>query len=416
MPETPGLDRLAHLQREGKSLFHGDRRPGPVDRLYPSVLLTRFEPERTRGIWVPQVGLLPPCALVTYVFPSGLAAAMAAVTQSLDGTLNFHTDAFPDGVVAATFGEGLGNRGATEIAASRISRLRDREPAGDYFVNVLSRLCFPEDRLGFPVPGVYPTARAVRVVERVRLFAGDLRQVLKILGEVPWLDTVERIRAPPFTGPYASGGQLQFYENDGERVLPLRMPSDWDRHEALSTMRNRGRRWLDKIGVPLESLDPASLADAYDFSQSLGGSTGGALGEGWAPVFRATSSEGSCSRDVLDGVARHLSAHCTRPVSVHELVQLGGMSKSQLYVAFRERFGCSPGQYATRLRLELAERLLRTTRLSVSEVAERCGFEVQGSLTRSLRKARGVTPLALRRSPGASSEAERKDRTVGKEG
>ena len=61
--------------------------------------------------------------------------------------------------------------------------------------------------------------------------------------------------------------------------------------------------------------------------------------------------------------------------------------------------GLSPVKFAQRIRMEAAERLLETTRLSVDEVARRVGYAEPSTLRRLIRREARRSPAELRRAP-----------------
>ena len=404
---TPGLDHLAEVQCRGRSLFHGDRTPWPRAVLYPTVQNTSFEPQRIRGTWVPGLGLLPPYPVVNWVFPNALAGALAAVTQNEDGAVSLHADEFPDGLVAITFGENRANRGAFQELVRRTARLQGVELAGNYFVNVLPRHVFLQEG-DSPFPGTFISTTAVPVLERVQLSAGDVRALARILGELPWHDQPESVHAAPFTGPFSTGGQLQYDRASGERELLLRTPEASDRRASLAAVGERGLKWLRRLErPPLSSLAPSAIATAHAFGTKFGTAANQDLVAHWASVFGAPRSP----EEVPDGVAavlgrvrKYIEDHCTEPVTMDQLTQIANISKTRLHLMFHGKFGCTPREYAAERRVELAERLLQESRLSVAEISERCGFAEQASLTRSLKRLRGVTPSSLRSTAEGSDK------------
>ena len=64
---------------------------------------------------------------------------------------------------------------------------------------------------------------------------------------------------------------------------------------------------------------------------------------------------------------------------------------------FRDRLGAPPGTVYRHLRLSAARKLIEDSRLSVSEIALRCGYDSPAALTRAVRRAYGAPPTALRR-------------------
>lgn len=65
--------------------------------------------------------------------------------------------------------------------------------------------------------------------------------------------------------------------------------------------------------------------------------------------------------------------------------------------AFRRAFGCSPGDYLRRRRVELAISAVCAGRSPLAEIALGCGYVDQSHMTHALRRDTGMTPRALRR-------------------
>lgn len=71
---------------------------------------------------------------------------------------------------------------------------------------------------------------------------------------------------------------------------------------------------------------------------------------------------------------------------------------------FRKLFGTSPQGMLIRLRMERAKELLRTSKLSVKEIAHELGYSRQHDLTRAFRKYSGTSPSEWKtRSNGVES-------------
>lgn len=84
-------------------------------------------------------------------------------------------------------------------------------------------------------------------------------------------------------------------------------------------------------------------------------------------------------------------------VSVCELAAGAGVHRVHLARAFRDHFGVPITVYARRIQLDMAQHLLRTSALPLSQVAATTGFADQSHLTRAMRAVLGRTPGSLRR-------------------
>lgn len=73
------------------------------------------------------------------------------------------------------------------------------------------------------------------------------------------------------------------------------------------------------------------------------------------------------------------------------------LSRRELYTFLREHYRCTPAQFIRLRRLKFAAELLRTTKLSVSEIADRCGIGDYNYFSKMFRKAFGVSAREYRK-------------------
>ena len=83
------------------------------------------------------------------------------------------------------------------------------------------------------------------------------------------------------------------------------------------------------------------------------------------------------------------------PLRIAEVAAQVGAHPSRLARAFRAAYGCTPGEYLRRCRLDDAVHWIVRSDRPLSEIALRLGFCDQSHLTRALSR-RGITPARLR--------------------
>ncbi len=93
----------------------------------------------------------------------------------------------------------------------------------------------------------------------------------------------------------------------------------------------------------------------------------------------------------------YLEQHLDEAVTLEELTGLADLSASTLNRAFRRAVGLPPLAYHLRLRIRRAGDLLRTTDLSVTEVAGQTGFDDANYFARQFRNTMGMSPSAYRK-------------------
>jgi transcriptional regulator GlxA family with amidase domain len=97
-------------------------------------------------------------------------------------------------------------------------------------------------------------------------------------------------------------------------------------------------------------------------------------------------------QDALAFAQKNLRA----PLRVEQLAQAARLSPRQFTRLFRMETGQSPARAVENLRLEAARYLLEHGRLSVEEIARETGFVDRERMRRSLLRAYGQTPQAIR--------------------
>ena len=97
-------------------------------------------------------------------------------------------------------------------------------------------------------------------------------------------------------------------------------------------------------------------------------------------------------RRVLDYIHDNLGEDLT----LEEMAGLAAMSATHFAKAFKKEVGQSPLQYVIAARLEMASVLLRTSELSVAEVAWRVGYQDTSRFGQHFKRKFGATPAAFR--------------------
>ncbi len=113
----------------------------------------------------------------------------------------------------------------------------------------------------------------------------------------------------------------------------------------------------------------------------------GAVGRGGLGSWRAKHTH--------DFIKKHLGSS----LSVGEIADSVGLSKSYFSRAFKVSVGENPSRYIARMRIELAKRKIRAGE-PLCEVAIDCGFGDQPHLNRTFRRIVGISPGTWRRIYG----------------
>lgn len=96
-------------------------------------------------------------------------------------------------------------------------------------------------------------------------------------------------------------------------------------------------------------------------------------------------------------VLHHIIRNPIENIEIGELARMAQMSPGVFCEKFRSAFGITPRQCYIEHRIKRAETLLQQTDLSISEIADQCGFCDRYYFTRAFSKSRGIAPAAFRR-------------------
>ena len=111
------------------------------------------------------------------------------------------------------------------------------------------------------------------------------------------------------------------------------------------------------------------------------------------------SGAGSSGNPAIDSAIAYIQSHLTEKLSVEVIAASAGYSASYFSHLFAEETGMSPYQFVVQSRVEQAQQLLKTTRLTVQEIAFQCGFNSAANFCYTFRRVCGVSPHHYRKRP-----------------
>jgi transcriptional regulator GlxA family with amidase domain len=102
-------------------------------------------------------------------------------------------------------------------------------------------------------------------------------------------------------------------------------------------------------------------------------------------------------------VREYIDAHIGSRVLVSDLSHIAQRSEARFTRAFERTFGETPHAYLTRLRLELASRVMLATNTPLTDIALTCGFTDQAHLRRS-KQAERTAPRNISKVAGGEGD------------
>ena len=104
----------------------------------------------------------------------------------------------------------------------------------------------------------------------------------------------------------------------------------------------------------------------------------------------------SDSENVLRSILLYVHSHYTEPINRREIARSIGYNESYISHVFANVLHMSLTQYVQTLRIDDAANLLRSTKMSVIQIASELGFGSVRSLNRVFLKQMGMTPKEYR--------------------
>lgn len=115
--------------------------------------------------------------------------------------------------------------------------------------------------------------------------------------------------------------------------------------------------------------------------------------EGKNKVFLNVGDEDGVCKKIVDILTENVEFN----IKMDDIVNKLSYSKSYLFRTFKAQMGCSIMAYYNNLKVERAKNLLSNTRLTVTEISEKLGYESQSYFTKAFKKSTLYSPLSYRK-------------------
>ncbi len=106
---------------------------------------------------------------------------------------------------------------------------------------------------------------------------------------------------------------------------------------------------------------------------------------------------------VLRRAQEFIIAHYTESLSLEQVAEHVALSPTYFSRIFKQVMGCTFVEYLTRVRLDEARHLLRTTTLSLAEISYAVGYQSPNYFSEVFKTVEGITASAYRRSTATVS-------------
>jgi transcriptional regulator GlxA family with amidase domain len=108
------------------------------------------------------------------------------------------------------------------------------------------------------------------------------------------------------------------------------------------------------------------------------------------PLLRLTGQQ------KVDAAIAHMRRNIETPLSINDIAYKMQIHPKELNLLFHQIINAPPGHIYKRIRLREAKRLIEMSRLSISEIAFRIGYQNHASFTRAFKQEFKVEPRSIR--------------------
>ncbi|KKC49148.1 chemotaxis protein CheY [Paenibacillus sp. D9] len=114
-----------------------------------------------------------------------------------------------------------------------------------------------------------------------------------------------------------------------------------------------------------------------------------------AKLLEVGRGEARYGTPIKDAIS-YIDAHLEEPISMKQVAELTHLNASYFSVLFKEQTGVTFSDYLTRLRLQRAKELLVSTRMPISEIAEKVGYGTAKYFIKVFKDNEGTSPRQYR--------------------
>lgn len=103
------------------------------------------------------------------------------------------------------------------------------------------------------------------------------------------------------------------------------------------------------------------------------------------------------SSKIFEAAKAYIEEHLQEDISVDEMCRRLGIGRTRLYDIFRRELKMGISKYVLRRRMHKAKKLLKTTDLSIPEIARKVGFSDYNYFSKVYKKTYGKSPRSYRK-------------------
>jgi len=103
---------------------------------------------------------------------------------------------------------------------------------------------------------------------------------------------------------------------------------------------------------------------------------------------------------IVREIADYINEHYGEDLSLSSISKIFSINEAYLSRKFKEVSGMGISKYITKTRIDMGARLLMETEMTVTSIAEQCGFNDSNYFAAVFKKMKGVTPMIYKKYDG----------------
>lgn len=112
--------------------------------------------------------------------------------------------------------------------------------------------------------------------------------------------------------------------------------------------------------------------------------------------FKNPSTDSTDKNSIIEKVINHIEENYDQDLSIGELAKVAGLSEFYFSRLFKKQTGYTLHEYIIKTRIVNAKIFLKSTNMSLREIAFKCGFANESSFSNTFKKITDLTPGAFR--------------------